>query len=179
MWSLPVYSPLSIYVHTKRAPYFWFVEYNALSIYRGPISLQISRKTPHSSPVRARYGMSFVNAKSVRCLIIVTIVLCVLSCCRWPRYIECLWCDSKLMHVRITYVCVYMYKIQLYIFVCELHISNVNCEQVTTIIFDSQTYGLVKILQFRDYALQICFISREISYSGQNRASCALYIHWN
>ena len=38
--------------------------YSALSIYRGHISLNISRKTRHSSPVRVRYGVSFVNTKS-------------------------------------------------------------------------------------------------------------------
>ena len=52
--------------------------YNALSIYRGHISLDISRKTSHSSPVRARYGVSFVNAESGGSCIIVNVVLCVI-----------------------------------------------------------------------------------------------------
>ena len=64
--------------------------YSALSIYRGHVSLKISRTTPHSSPVRARYGVPFENAKSGQSRIIVNVVLCVLSCYRWPRYIESL-----------------------------------------------------------------------------------------
>ena len=50
------------------------------------ISGKMSRKTTHSSPVRARYWVSFVNAKSDRSCIIVPVVLCVLSCYRWPRW---------------------------------------------------------------------------------------------
>ena len=34
----------------------------ALSIYRDHFSLYDSRKTPHSSPVRASYGVSFTSA---------------------------------------------------------------------------------------------------------------------
>ena len=64
--------------------------YSVLSIYRGHISLKISRKTPHSSPMRARYGVFFVNAKSGRSCIIVTVVLCVWSGYRWQWYIESL-----------------------------------------------------------------------------------------
>ena len=65
------------------------VYYNALSIYRGHISLNISPKTPHSSPpVRARYGVSFMNAKYGRSCAVVTVVLCALSCYRWSRYIK-------------------------------------------------------------------------------------------
>ena len=37
-------------------------KYSALSIYRGHFSSYNPRKTPHSSPVRARYGVSFVGA---------------------------------------------------------------------------------------------------------------------
>ena len=40
--------------------------YSALSVYRGHISLNISRKTIHSSPVKSRYGVSFLFAKSGR-----------------------------------------------------------------------------------------------------------------
>ena len=36
--------------------------YSALSIYRGHFCSFISRKTPHSSPVKARYRVSFVSA---------------------------------------------------------------------------------------------------------------------
>ena len=41
-------------------------EYSALSIYHGHIFLKISLKTPHSSPMTASYGVSFLNAKSSR-----------------------------------------------------------------------------------------------------------------
>ena len=58
-----------------RRVYSW---YSALSIYCGHYSLTISRKTHHSSPVRARYGVSFVDTKSGRTFTIVTIVVYVL-----------------------------------------------------------------------------------------------------
>ena len=48
-------------------------------IYYGNISLTISQKTSHILPGRARYGVSFVNAKSDWSCIIITVVLCVLS----------------------------------------------------------------------------------------------------
>ena len=41
-------------------------KYSALSIYRGHFSLKSSWKTPHSLPVRARYGVSFVIEMSDR-----------------------------------------------------------------------------------------------------------------
>ena len=47
--------------------------YSALSIHRGHISLQISRKM-------VRYGISIVSAKFELNYTIVTVVLCVLSC---------------------------------------------------------------------------------------------------
>ena len=50
----------------------------ALDISRS-FSLKISRKTPHSSPMRVSYGVSFVNAKPGRSFTIVAVVLCVLS----------------------------------------------------------------------------------------------------
>ena len=40
--------------------------YSALAIYGGHFYMKNSRKTPHSSPVRARYGVSFVSAKHNR-----------------------------------------------------------------------------------------------------------------
>ena len=40
----------------------------ALSIYRGHFSSCNSRKTPHISPVRARYGVSFVSANLTEAL---------------------------------------------------------------------------------------------------------------
>ena len=52
--------------------YLWFL-YRELLIYCAQFSLKISRKTHHSSPVRASYGMSFVNAKSGWSFTIVTI----------------------------------------------------------------------------------------------------------
>ena len=63
-------------------------QYNTLSMYCGNISLKISREAPRSSPVRARNGVSFVNAKSGRSCFTVTAVLCVLSCYRWNRCIK-------------------------------------------------------------------------------------------
>ena len=41
---------------------------------------------PHSSPMRARFWMSFVDAKSFQSFFIVTAILCVLSGYIWPRY---------------------------------------------------------------------------------------------
>ena len=46
-------------------------------------SLTIS---PHSSPLRARYGVSVVNANSDWCFVSITIVLCAIYCCTGPRY---------------------------------------------------------------------------------------------
>ena len=64
--------------------------YTSCNTVRSRYSLKISRKTPHSSPVRFRYGVSFLNIKSDRIWIIVTLVLGVPSWYRWPRYIEIL-----------------------------------------------------------------------------------------
>ena len=68
--------------------FLYVCQYSALSIYHGNISLKISWKTLHSSPVRVRYGVSFMNAKSGRSWIDVSVVLCVLSCYKWAGYIE-------------------------------------------------------------------------------------------
>ena len=53
--------------------------YNVLSIYRGHYSLNFSGKTPHSSPVRAGYGVLFVSPKSGLSLtsVIVVLLFCV------------------------------------------------------------------------------------------------------
>ena len=64
--------------------------YSALSKYLGHISFTISRKTTHSSAVRVRYWVLFVNAKSDRSCIVVAVVLCVLLWYRWMRYSESL-----------------------------------------------------------------------------------------
>ena len=74
------------------------IQYRALLIYCHHISLEISWKTLHSSPVRVRYGVSFVNGKFGQSCFIVTIALCVLSCYRWPRYIESLYYYHKALH---------------------------------------------------------------------------------
>ena len=58
--------------------------YSARFIYHGHISLKISRKTPNSITMRARYGVMFMNTKSGQSCIIVTLVVCALSCYRWP-----------------------------------------------------------------------------------------------
>ena len=63
--------------------YGWIegTKYSALSIYRGHFSLHNSRKTSRSSPVRARYGVSFVTAKfdrsflQLNCWALCTIIL--------------------------------------------------------------------------------------------------------
>ena len=39
-----------------------FIMRSQYSVYRGHLSSYNSRRTPHSSPVRARYGVSFVSA---------------------------------------------------------------------------------------------------------------------
>ena len=57
-------------------------------IYPGHISLKIARKTPHSLPVRARYGLSFVNTKFGRGCIIDIVVLCVITRYKWSRYVK-------------------------------------------------------------------------------------------
>ena len=68
-------------------------QYSALSIYRGNFSLKNSRKTLHSSPVRARYGVSLVGANSGRRVTVVIIAFRALSCYTWLRYIESLQYD--------------------------------------------------------------------------------------
>ena len=50
--------------------------YSALSICHGQFSWSSSRKTSHISPVMARYGMSFMSAKSDRSLTFVWQLLC-------------------------------------------------------------------------------------------------------
>ena len=64
--------------------------YSAFSIYRGHFALKNSRNTPHSSPVKAMYRVSFVSAKSNRRNTTVMVVLCALSFYTWSRYIESL-----------------------------------------------------------------------------------------
>ena len=54
------------------------------------IALSIYRVFLDSSPVSARHGVLFVNAKSGRSCIIVSVILCVISCYRWPQHIESL-----------------------------------------------------------------------------------------
>ena len=56
----------------------WWQIYSELSIYRDDFSLNNSRKTPHSWPVRARYGVSFVRAKFDRSFANVIFGLCAL-----------------------------------------------------------------------------------------------------
>ena len=55
-------------------------KYSAFSTYRSHIYVKISWKTPHGLPMKARYGVSFVYAKSDWSCIIVTVVLCVFLC---------------------------------------------------------------------------------------------------
>ena len=66
------------------------VRYSSLSIYGGHFSLNNSRKTTHSSLVRARYGVSFVRAMFKLSFATVIVRLCAQSCCIWPRYTESL-----------------------------------------------------------------------------------------
>ena len=58
-------------------------EYTAVLLQRGQFSHKYSQKTPHSSPVRARYGMSFVGSS-------IWLTFCHSSCnysCNiWPRH---------------------------------------------------------------------------------------------
>ena len=55
--------------------YLLDAEYNALSIYHGHFPWNISRKTPHNSPVRVRYRVSFVNPKFGQSVTSVIVVL--------------------------------------------------------------------------------------------------------
>ena len=64
--------------------------YSVLSIYRCHFSFNNSRKTPHISPLRSRYGTSFLSAKFDLSFGTITVGLCALSCCIQPRYIESL-----------------------------------------------------------------------------------------
>ena len=63
------------------APWLYLKQYSALSIDRGHLSPYNSRQIPHSSPVKARYGVSFMSAN---------IALCALSYRMYLRYIESL-----------------------------------------------------------------------------------------
>ena len=84
------YVIIGIYIinHHPIVLFLYVCQYSALSIYRGNISLKISWKTLQSSPVRGGYGVSFINAKSGQSWIDVSVVLYVLSCYKWPWYIE-------------------------------------------------------------------------------------------
>ena len=64
------------------------------------------------------YGVSFVDAKFDRSCIILSIVLCVLSCYKWPRYIESIvstpiaWEDLRLLWKIIWWVNTTLYNIK-------------------------------------------------------------------
>ena len=88
------------------------VQYSALSIYRGRFSSYNLRKTPHSSPVMARYGVSFVSANlteilslyySIRINCICFIVLLVAARVTWPFLSLVCWQeklrDPSMQHV--------------------------------------------------------------------------------
>ena len=65
--------------------------FSVRSLYRGHFSLNNSRKTPHISPVRARYGEWLASAKFDRTFPTDIVGMCAQSCCIWQRYIESLY----------------------------------------------------------------------------------------
>ena len=50
-------------------------QYSAMPLKRGQYSHKSSQQTPHSSPVRASYGVSFVSSMSDLCSAVVIAVL--------------------------------------------------------------------------------------------------------
>ena len=57
-----------------------------------------SRKTPRSSPVRARYGVSIVSKRSGWSFMIVIVALRALLSYIWPRYIESWQYNESINH---------------------------------------------------------------------------------
>ena len=61
-------------------------KYNAVPLKRGPFSPKSSHKTPHSSPVRARYVVSFVGPTSYLYSASISAMMYAISCYTRPRY---------------------------------------------------------------------------------------------
>ena len=80
----------------------WSLRYSAVPLYRGQFSHKYSQKTPHSSPVRARYGVSFMNPTSDWYSASVHVIVHVISYNIWviwprPRY------NGTRLHVKYFY----------------------------------------------------------------------------
>ena len=63
------------------------VHYCAMPLQRGNFLSKYSRKARHSSPVRARYGVSFVGSAADWYSASISPVICTISCYIRPRYI--------------------------------------------------------------------------------------------
>ena len=91
-------------VQTLRRCFFKVSPYLcALDISRSFFFVDLRNPPPHSSPVRARYGVSFLNAKPDRSFTIIAILLCVLTSFWRPRYIESLEYHEIHVHTYIIY----------------------------------------------------------------------------
>ena len=62
------------------------IQYCEVPLQRGQFSPKSSQETLHSSPVRARYGVSFVNTNSGWCFASVSVFMFKIPCYVWPRY---------------------------------------------------------------------------------------------
>ena len=69
-----IYTPLPFTAHSRYIAVF-FLQKN-------------SEKTPLNSHVSGRYGVSFVSSSSQQRFRFLSYLLCSLSCCRRPRYVE-------------------------------------------------------------------------------------------
>ena len=56
------------------------------SIKYSQFSHKYSQNTPHNSPIRSRYGVSFVGPASYRCSVSVSVIIYVISYNNGPRY---------------------------------------------------------------------------------------------
>ena len=72
--------------------------YSAVPLKRCQFSLKYSQKTPHSSPVRARYGVYFVNAASDWYSASVPVIIYVISYDSGARY------NGTRLHIQSVYV---------------------------------------------------------------------------
>ena len=73
----------------------WFSKFQQLSmiqcgaIIRWWIFLYFSQQTPHSSPVRAKLGVSFIHLKSDPCSVSITALLYLMILNIWSCYVKC------------------------------------------------------------------------------------------
>ena len=70
----------------RQVLYGWETEYSAVPLKRGQFSKDHKQTTPHSSPVRASYGVSFVETESDRYSTSIPATINAISYNIGPRY---------------------------------------------------------------------------------------------